>query len=198
VTNMVKKSSGVAVATRMADFRTALQQGIEGIVKASEIYVAALDDDPQNADRFRDEFASWVPATTWAQFEAVGRKLMHPRLLMGGVSDYRKSTLIRRLPYSMQERVFGRERFELLTKSGSTLKVDLLEATPEQAEQLCDGSSIRNLSAQKAWLESRAAAAASVVEPAELLPYIISQGRVVFRRGCTLSRAEVKRLLTDM
>jgi len=184
------------ISSKIAEFRSALQDGINGIVKAAEIYVAALDDDPRNADRFREEFAEWVPASAWSQFEAVGRKWMHPRLLMGGVADRKKASLIKRLPYSTQDRVFKRERFPLLTADGSKLQVDILEATHEQAEQLCNGTAIRSLSEQKAWIESRASVA--MTEPAEVLPYTIGEGRVTFRRGCILNRSELKRLLQDM
>jgi len=187
----------ITVASRIAEFRTALQDGINGIVKAAEIYVAAVDDDPRNADRFRDEFADWVPASAWGQFEAVGRKWMHPKLLMGGMADRKKAGLIKRLPYSMQERVFDRERFPLLTSDGDTLQIDMLEAAPEQAEQLCNGSAIRNLSEQRAWMEARRAAEADT-EKAEVLPYTITGGKVTFRRRCVLNRQELKRLLQEM
>jgi hypothetical protein len=192
----MSKTKEIKISSRIADFRSALQAGINGIVAAAEVYVAAIDDDPRNADKFREEFADWVPASAWAQFEAVGRKWMHPRLLMGGVSDRKKAGLIKRLPYSMQDRIFKRERFPMLTASGDTLAVDIIEATPEQAEQICGGTSIRNLSEQRAWIESRAAAASD--EPAEVMPYTVSDGRVTFRRGCVLNRTELKRLLQDM
>jgi len=189
-------SKQITVTSRIADFRAALQAGIEGIVKAAEIYVAALDEDPRNADTFRDEFAEWVPSSAWAQFEAVGRKWMHPRLLMGGVSDRKKSAAIKRLPYSMQSRIFKRERFPLLTADGDTLQVDLMEATGDQVDQLCGSDSIRSLSEQRAWIESKAAAKAC--DEAEVMPYTLYNGKVTFRRGCVMNRAELKRLLQEM
>jgi len=189
-------SKALTITQHMAAFRTAFNAGIEGIVKASEIYVEAIDQDPRNADKFREAFAEWVPSSAWSQFEAVGRKWMHPRLIMGGVSDRKKSSAIKRLPYSTQERVFNRERFDLLTADGDTLKVDLLEATADQTRQLCNGSTIRTLSEQRAWLESRATE--SVTTEAEVLPYVVTGGKVTFRRAVTLSRSELKRLLTEM
>jgi hypothetical protein len=193
----MNNDTAVTITSRIADFREALQSGIEGIVRAAEIYVAALDADPRDADRFRDEFAEWVPAAAWSQFEAVGRKWMHPRLLMGGVSDRKKSAIIKKLPYSTQERVFKRERFQLLTASGEKLEVDILEATPEQAEQLCNGTSIRSLSEQRVWIESQVVKERAE-EPEDSLPYTVTDGRVTFRRRCVLSRAELKRLLLEM
>ena len=83
-------SEAVAVISRIEKFKTALTAGIDGIVRASEIYVAALDEDPRNGDKFRDALAEMVPSSAWGQFEAVGRKWMHPRLLMGVVADKKK------------------------------------------------------------------------------------------------------------
>lgn len=188
----VVMTSGKAIA----EFKAALQQGIDGIVKASEIYVKALDENPKAGDVFRENLGDMVPASAWAQFEAVGRKWMHPRLLLGGVSDPKKASRIKRLPYSLQERVFNRERFTILTQGGDRMEIDMLEGTAEQVEQLCNGTSIRNVSEQKAWIESRKAAVpADEVEP---LPYTVTDGRVSFRRGCVMNRAEVKRLLQEM
>ena len=187
----------VEIRSRMAEFKAALQAGIEGIVRAGEIYVAALDENPRNADVFRKEFAEFVPPGAWSSFEAVGRKWMHPRLIMGGVGDRKKNTIIKKMPYSMQERIFARERFPLLTANGDTLQIDVLEATAEQAEQLCNGQGIRSASEQRAWLEARQAGQPEAI-PAELLPYTITDGKVTFRRGVTLNRAELRRLLTEM
>jgi len=182
--------------TYMDEFRKHFTAGIEGIVKASEAYVAAIDDNPRYGDEFRDEFADWVPHSAWSQFEAVGRKWLHPKLIMGGMSDRTKSGIVKKLPYSIQERVFDRERFDLLTHDGDTLQVDMIEATASQAKQLCAGNRIRTLSEQKAWIESQRVAEAAPVS--EVMPYTIRDGKVAFRRGVTLTRTELKRLLQDM
>jgi len=114
---------------------------------------------------------------------------------MGGMTDRKKSARIKRLPYSMQERVFAHERFPLLTGNGETLQIDMLEATCEQLDQLCDGDSVRNLAEQKAYQETRAILDQ---EKPEVMPYTVAGGRVSFRRGVTLTRAELKRLLQEM
>jgi len=190
------KSKAITTAGRIDEFRTALQQGIDGITRAAEIYVAAIDDNPQSADVFRDTFADRVAASVWSQFEAIGRKWMHPRLLMGGVSSGRKTTAIKRLTYSTQERIFERERFPLLTSSGDKLMLDILEATNDQLDQMCTGNHIRTLSEQRAWIESQAAVVKA--EPVQVMPYTIESGRVKFRKGCQMTRAEIRRLLTEM
>ena len=180
---------------KINEFRSAFQAGIEGIVKASEIYVDAIDADPSAADEFRREFEDWIPSSAWAQFEAVGRKWMHPKLLMGGMANRKKASKIKHLPYSVQERVFARDRFPLLVSCGDTINVDMLEATEEQVDQLCNKTSIRNLSEQKAWMEAK-----QVLEDQkpEIMPYTICGGKVSFRRSITLTRQELKRLLQEM
>ena len=190
--------SMIPMKSRLAEFSQALTAGIEGIVKASNIYVEALDADPKAHDAFADKFADQIPSAGWSRFEAVGRKWIHPRMLMGGCSDSVKNTAVKRLPYSIQERIFERGRFPLLTSSGDTLQVDVLEATREQVMQLIDGKHVRTLSEQKAWMEARATQAVASGEKYEVLPYVILHGKLEIRRGTVLSKAEVKRILMEM
>jgi hypothetical protein len=182
--------------SKISEFRSAIMAGIEGIVKASEIYVAAIDENPACADEFRDEFADWIPSSAWSNFEAVGRKWMHPRLLMGGMADRKKQGVVKRLPYSMQERIFGGERFKLLTPKGDTLNVNLMEATYEQVVQICGGGSVRSLGEQRAWMEETKSNPETI--DAEPMPYVVKNGNVTFRRGVVLTRNEVRRLLQEM
>lgn len=182
--------------SRLKEFRTHFMSGIEGIVKAGEIYVEAIDDDPKNADRFKKEFAEWIPSNAWSQFEAIGRKWIHPRLIMGGMADNKKATRIKRLPYSLQERVFNKERFSLLVSKGEHMEVDMLEATFNQVEQLCNGNSIRNLAEQKAWMEEQ-----KVINregKPELMPYTINGGKFIPRRYVEFTKTELKRILMEM
>ena len=191
------------IESMITAFSEALAAGLDGIVKAGEIYVEALDESWENASKFQKAFEDKLPASAWKQFEAVGRKWMHPRLIMGGMTDRRKANKVKKLTYGTQERVFNREKFPLLIAGGDSLETDLMEATPEQVAQLCDGSNIRSLSAQKAWLEERALrreerAFREQHKQTETLPYVIGKGKVVFRRGTTLTRPEIKRLLQEM
>jgi hypothetical protein len=178
----------------VAEFREAFAAGVEGIVKAAGVYVAAIDDNATNAAILHEAFADIVPASAWGGFEAVGRKWMHPKLLLGGGGRY--GGRIKRLPYSTQEAIFDGKRFELLTSTGDTLKVDVRECTPDQVDQLLDGSTVRNLSSQRAWIEARAATPAP--QDVEQLPYTIAGGKVTFRRGTVLTKQELKRIIAEM
>lgn len=185
------------VLSAVERFGDAFKRGIDGIVEAAEVYVKAIDADPAAADVFRDRFSDCIPPSAWAGFEAVGRKWIHPKLLMGGMSDRRVAAKVKRLPYSVQERVFHKERFDLLLLDGQVLRVSLLECSPEQADQLCDGQIIRDIAAQRAWLEAAKRRAVTIPD-AEPMPYLISGGRVTFRKATTMSKAELKRIIASM
>jgi hypothetical protein len=168
-------------------FRDAFARGIAGIVEAGEIYVKAIDADASAADTFRERFSDCLPASAWTGFEAVGRKWMHPKLMLGGMADRKTAARVKLLPYSMQTRVFNKERFDLL----------LLDCTPEQSEQLFDGPVIRDVSAQRAYLETTTRKAKAMPE-AEPLPYVISGGRITFRKTTSMSKSEMKRIIQGM
>jgi hypothetical protein len=174
------------------EFRDALTQGIEGFTRAGEVYVEAVDANPKHGEVFREEFEGQVSASSWALFEKVGRKCLHPQLIVGGGPNANK---IRRLPYSVQERVFAGERFELLVSGGEHILVDVREATKEQAEQLVGDDHIRTLSEQRAWMEAQKTLAEA--EP-EVMPYVIAGGTVTFRKGVKLTKQEVRRILAEI
>jgi hypothetical protein len=178
-------------------FRDAFARGIAGIVEAGEIYVKAIDADASAADTFRERFSDCLPASAWTGFEAVGRKWMHPKLMLGGMADRKTAARVKLLPYSMQTRVFNKERFDLLLLDGQVLKVSPLDCTPEQSEQLFDGPVIRDVSAQRAYLETTTRKAKAMPE-AEPLPYVISGGRITFRKTTSMSKSEMKRIIQGM
>ena len=190
-------STEISCQKYLNEFRKAFTLGIESIVQASEIYVKAIEENPKNADVFREEFSDSIPASAWSNFEAVGRKWMHPRLLLGGGGRY--SGNIKRLPYSTQERIFNGEKFDLLTTDGDKLKVDVRSVTPEQIEQLVDKTSIRTIAEQKSFLEARKKAVKENDEnDVVMMPYVVRGGKVYFKANAILTKDEVKRLAMEM
>jgi hypothetical protein len=187
----------MVITQELSRFQDAFTRGLEGITEAAQIFVAAIDDNPANAEKFREYFADSIPASAWSNFEAIGRKWMHPRLLLGGMSDRAKATLVKRLPYDEQSNIMEkRKRYPLLLLGGDTLEVSVQDATPEQVNQLIDGSTIRSLAAQKAFLEQ--AKTTKAIKESEPLPYTLSDGRITFRRSVTLTKAELRRILAEM
>ena len=191
---MKTEPSIIKLYDRINEFKTALTAGIEGIVKAAEVYVKTVDLMPESADKFREAAADF-PSKTWKMFEQIGRKQVHPKLLFGGGIEARTTAILKRLPYSQQDAVFHGARFELLTASGDKLNVSPLEATPEQVEQLCSGGVVRTVAEQKAYLSTPHKNTKSV---SDLPSYESHGGKVSFRRGATLTRADLKNILAEM
>lgn len=183
----------MTIRPRLAAFKKAFAVGIEGFVNAGEIYVAALDDDPRNADKFKKEFAEQVPDSAWSSFEAIGRKWMHPRLLLGGVADEKKNTIIKTLPYSAQERVFNHELIPVII-GNKAKKIDLLSASAEIVEQVCDTTGFRDVKAQ----ESYVAAKSAPREPVKKLPYVITKGKIYFTSCALMSKEELQSIIKEM
>jgi len=193
----MKEKMELVITQELSKFQDAFTRGLEGITEASKIYVDAIDDNPENSEKFREYFADSIPSSTWSSFEAIGRKWMHPRLLIGGMSDRAKAMLVKRLPYDEQSNIMEkRKRYPLLLIGGDTLEVSVQDATLEQVGQLIDGSTIRNLAAQKAFLEQ--AKTTKAIKESEPLPYTLSDGRITFRRSVTLTKAELRRILAEM
>lgn len=179
----------------LSEFKDALLAGINGFIKAGEIYVKAIEQDRSYGARLKEEFSDMVPAKAWNQLEALGRKWIHPKLVLGGMSDPQKTTLVKRLPYSEQSKVFDGERYQLLVSNGDYIEVNLLDATTEQAKQIIGDGLIRSLSEQKSWLESKKVQKELKVEE---LPYQIKGGKITFRKNVSLTRAEMKQLLSQL
>ena len=138
----------------LKEFKASLDAGINGFIQAGDIYVRAIDQDPEYAERLQEELKDIVPSRAWSQLEALGRKIIHPKLILGGLSDPRKTNIIKRLPYSLQNRVFKEEKFPLLISGGDILDVNLLKASYDQTIQICGEGQIRSLAEQKAYIES--------------------------------------------
>lgn len=185
------------IKAELGRFQDAYTRGVAGIVEASEIYVRAIDDNPANKEKFREYFADNIPAGAWSNFEAVGRKWLHPRLLLGGMEDRRKAAIIKGLPYDTQTEIIEKaKRFPLLLTNGETLLVSVQDATPEQVKQLVDGSNIRNAASQKAYVEQlKSREAVGKCEPPG---WMITDGKVRFLKGTILNKAQMRRILSEM
>jgi len=179
----------------LKDFQNALEDGINGFLRAGDVYVRAVDHDPDYGERLQEQFQHMVPSKAWNQLEALGRKWIHPKLLLGGMSDPKKTNLVKRLPYSTQTKVFNGGRFPLLVSNGDHIEVDLTDATYEQCKQICGQGTVRTLSQQKAYVEQ--AKLKQEIKPQEL-PYHINGGKITFRKNVSMSRAELKQLLNHL
>ena len=178
-----------------SEFKDAITNGINGFVKAGEIYVKAIDQNPDYAEKMQKQFSDIVPSKAWKQFEAIGRKWIHPKLILGGMSDAKKTNIVKRLPYSLQNRVFEGEKFPLLVTGGDVLDISILDASYDQTMQLCGDGNMRTLTEQKAFIED--SKLKDDLKPQEL-PYYVQKGKIIFRKNTEITRAELKQLITQL
>jgi hypothetical protein len=178
---------------RIAEFKTALTAGMEGIVLAAKIFVETIDRLPESEQKFKDAAAE-VPVKMWKMLEKIGRKQEHPRMIIGGM-DVKKKKALKKLPYEIQEAIFDGKCYEVVDENGVKVNLSPLKATAEQVEQLCGDGDVRSISEQKKYLSKSHKETPKVVE---LPRYDICGGRVTFRKGVTLSREEVEKILGEM
>lgn len=171
--------------------------GIEMWVEAADLYVDVIDHDPAAKEVIQNELADSIPRRCWGMLESVGRRQCHPRMLVMGSAFGKKSPYVKRLPYSDQERVVNGDRFKLLIENGEVLEVSVVDATPEQVNQLCSVSGIRTLPEQKAWVSSQIHPDPEE-ERAEPPPYRVCGKKVIFRRGVELTKRELSRIISGM
>jgi len=176
-------------------FREAVERGVNAIEEAAQVYAAALDEHPAAASEFAARCPG-IPATAWAGFEAVGRGWVDKRLLWGGGAAQRA---LKYLPISMQRQALD-GGVELLIGSGESLIVNVDNLTADQCRQVFAKDRIRDLGAQRAWVESRNPPASITPRPAAPFEIVGNGSRrcVRINEPCELQKKDLARLLMDL
>ena len=140
----------VAVAKALKQFNEKLSQGMALIIQACEFYVLVIDNHSKWVDWFRSQRRD-LPGGVWTQFERVGRHLLHPDLLPWfGNTGVR---YLEKLSLSLQKK-YAVEEIPVVGSMGKTVHIKVYDLTNELCKQVFDGSSIRSLKAQEAYIEA--------------------------------------------
>ncbi len=178
----------------ISKFGKAYQRGVMGLMEAAEIYVKAIEENPGYREKFHIAYP-YIPISGWQKYEMLGKKMIHPRLLMGGggkITNY-----LEKIPYSEQEKIFSGEKIEYLTLNGDVLKVDILTADKEIVRQVIGKDHIRSISEQKAWFEyAKSKKGSEIIE--SRLPYEIRKDGIFFNKGTLLKKKEAIKLLAQL
>ena len=140
---------------KMESFLTLFREGVEAWVKAGAILVELIEENPNIYDEMIEKCPT-LNAGILTRFEQIGRKQLHPQLLLGSSAGMAK---LKRLPYSLQER-YLEEPIPVVveTEYGTDkLLIKARDMTPDQANQVFQGSGLRSESAQKAYLSQKQA-----------------------------------------
>lgn len=172
------------------------REGVEAWTKAGEILVELVDEDPQTYDYIIQQEPR-INTGVLSKLEQIGRKTLHPQLLMTSSPGYHK---LKRLPFSLQER-YTKERIPLLvhTESGTdVMLVDAKDMTKEQAAQVFDRDRVRTQSEQKAWLMQHESNERKKHKPNPARAWRIKGRKVEFCEGATLTSKEIATILAQI
>jgi hypothetical protein len=181
----------LSLAELVDRFAASMDVAAREYLTAATAYTAALDLYPDQAGAaFCERFPDFA-RTFWARLESVGRRQLDPRLIYG---HYAAERYVRYLPYSQQKSCLD-HGVEVLAADGSHLLVQVDRLTPQQCKMVFDGATLRDLPAQRAWLES---SRMSTTPPRRRPPYEVSRRGLIVHDAITLTRADLLQILARM
>ena len=175
-------------------------KGIECWVEAGEIVAAALDAEPDCMDRICT--VTGLSADIVRRFEQIGRREIYPKLLANtGVGFIKLSACSYR-----EQKLYSENPIPLAIQnddgSMDTLQVLASNMTASQVKQSFAKNHVRDLSEQRAWLESerKRQADKALRDNVEIqdAAFVIKGHRVIFRKGCELTASELAQLLAKV
>ena len=188
-------STLTAQQDRIQQFITLFKEGVEAWIKAGEILVQMVEEDPYVYDYIIAQCPT-LNAGILGRFEQMGRKTLHPQLLLTASPGFAK---LQKLPYSMQERYIT-EPVPIIvhTDEGTdVLLVNAKDMTKEQAAQVFAPGRVRTEGEQKAWLMQQRSNNARNVTEAVQVPWKIKGGKVIIN-GVEFTRKQLHVILAEM
>jgi CRP-like cAMP-binding protein len=175
-------------------FLTLFKEGYDAWVKAGEVLVELIDANPQVIDEILDRYPD-INAGVLRQFEKLGRKQLHPLLLLESTPG---ESRLARLPYSEQVRHIDKP-VEIIVETDAgpdTMQVETKHLTRLQSEQVFAKDHVRSLAEQRAWLMDRRER--SVTDALQTHPWRIVGKNQVEVAGVRLTRKQVLEILKEL
>jgi hypothetical protein len=180
----------------ITSFIALFKDGVEAWIKAGEILVELVEDDPHAYDYIIQQCPQ-INAGILGRFEQMGRKTLHPQLLLTSSPGFAR---LQRLPFSLQERYIT-EPIPLIIHTDDGTDMMLVQAknmTKEQAAQCFAPGRIRTEGEQKAWMMQQRSNAARPVNKDSAPAWTIKGGRVIFREGTSMSAGELATIIAQL
>lgn len=184
------------VKNRIAEFKELFSKGMNCIAEACRIYVEDIDRNPEIKQEYRRQLPQ-IPNVMWMRFESVGRNMMIPELIYAGYATTVK--LIGQCSIEEQKKI-QKNGIDVLTVDGTSLKVKIENLTPQQERQVFTRTGIRDLAAQKAYIESLKTVEKIEQERTFLKndPYIVRRDYVEILKAGKISREEILNIVREM
>jgi hypothetical protein len=167
-------------------------QGVESLVKAGEMLVRILEEDPSAAEVIREK-APHITEGMLSLFVRIGQHSLRPELLFNSCPAYKR---LRYLPMPVQDAMLKNGRVALLGPGGDILQVRITDLTPRQTAQVFSNTGIRSKDEQSAYL--RHCSFSAPVPPEIEQPFTTSKGRCVINTPCILTRRDILRILNEI
>jgi hypothetical protein len=186
------------LTSQQAKIETFIQhfrRGVEEWIAAGEILVEMVEEDPYVYDYIINQCPT-LNAGILGRFEQMGRKTLHPQLLLTASPGFAK---LQKLPFSMQERYIDEPVPMIVhTEAGTdVLLVKAKDMTKEQAAQVFAPGRVRTEGEQKAWLVQQRSEKAIRNEETVKTPWKI-RGHKVIINGVEFTRKEIAGILAQM
>jgi hypothetical protein len=169
------------------EIRAALQAAAEGIQRAGELYVDAVDDCPEIGQYVRDALPE-TPASMWGRLDRIGRGAMSPRLLI----DFPNSHFLEKLTVGEQDTLIDGGLIDVYMAGGDHIKVPLRKMTPDQCKRVFARGHIRGLDEQKMAAENIRYVKQQIAIKSDGKGYWIEGGCLHVAKDCILSKEELR------
>lgn len=147
------KTTLTTQSEKITSFIDLFRDGVKAWIKAGELLVEMTEENPKVYDEILDQCPQ-LNAGILARFEEMGRKTLHPQLLLNASPGFAK---LKRLPFSLQERYLTEPvpiLIETLTGPDKLL-VKAKDMSREQANQAFGGNRLRTEGEQRAYLAQK-------------------------------------------
>lgn len=184
------------VKNRIAEFKELFSKGMKCIAEACKVYAEDIDRNPEIKQEYR-RLLPQIPKNYWIRFEAIGRNKLIPEFLY--VKDEYLNKIIREFPVEEQQEI-QKNGIDVLTVDGTTLKVKLENLTKEQINQVFTRNDVRDVPAQRAYIESLRMSE-KIDEGRKFLkndPYVVHRDYIEILKPGRISREEILNIARGM
>ena len=194
----MKTNTDSTITLRPGDSATAfvqlLEAGVSKIQEAAHMLKRLVDSDPGAIEQIR-EINPAISPNVLTKLLLVAEGHLMPQLLLNSAPAFKR---LQSLPFTIQQQALKRGAVDLVTDadSGETLRVRLTDLEPKHIAQVFDGSGIRSVDEQRAYLKRTVVRVRKATD--DDYPWLVKKDRVVVHRPCELTKKDVLRILEEI
>jgi hypothetical protein len=179
------------VLSEVRQIYTAAKESVEALTQVGERWVKIIDSTPNVYEIIQKELPE-IPISALQTIELIGRRKLHPRLLMDNSWGAKK---LAELPYDRQEEYIEKP-VPVVIHRGETMVTEFKrvnQLTRNEADRVFNSKRLREPREQIEMIVNHATAA----EKVKKLRYHIDGDAIEFYAASRFSRAELEKILSD-